>query len=345
MGKKVLHILNTSKFSGAENVVVTLIEAFCKMSDDTEFIYVSPDGSIRKVLEEKKITFEPVKAVSVSELRRVIKKYKPDIIHAHDFTASIIAALAAGKISVISHLHNNGPWLKKYCIKSFAYGISCIKYRHILSVSDSIFSEYVFGRFIKGKGAVIGNPINTLKVAGLAERAEESETFDVCFLGRLCEAKDPVRFVEIVRKLSESIPVKTVIIGDGPYRQKVEEKILEYGLGESIVLKGFLSNPYGILKKSKALCAPSKWEGFGLMAVEALSLGVPVAASPVGGLVDIVTDRCGKFCQTDSEFVDFLESVLKDEETFKTYSQAAKDRAKELDNMDDYYNKIKSFYS
>ena len=110
----ILHILNTGSFSGAENVVISIINEFQKRNiENIELIYVSLEGSIRKRLEKEKIKYEPIKKMSVGEIKRVIKKYNPDIIHAHDFTASIICAVSAKKIPVISHIHNNCPWLKK----------------------------------------------------------------------------------------------------------------------------------------------------------------------------------------------------------------------------------------
>lgn len=344
MGKKVIHILNTSKFSGAENVVITIIEAFRKLKDDTEFIYVSPAGSIGDILKEKNISYEPVKKVSVQEIRRVIRTFKPDIIHAHDFTASIIASVSAGRVPVVSHIHVNSPWMKRCCFNSLVYGLSCIKYKYILGVSASVFSEYVFRKFIKRKTAVVGNPIDTSKVSKLAEESGPGGEYEVCFLGRLCESKDPVRFVEIIKKLDEKLPVKAVMMGDGPYREIVKNKILEYGLEEKIALKGFVKNPYGILKGSKILCAPSKWEGYGLMAVEALSLGVPVVTAPVGGLVDIVTSECGSLCKTDEEYTDSIYRLLTDNEFYEEASNSALKRAAEIDNIKDYCFNLARIY-
>ena len=47
-------------------------------------------------------------------LKKAIEKIQPDIIHAHDFTAGILAASLINRIPIINHLHNNSPWLKKY---------------------------------------------------------------------------------------------------------------------------------------------------------------------------------------------------------------------------------------
>jgi len=344
MKKRIMHILNSSSFSGAENVVITLVEGFRKFHNDTEFIYVSPEGSISEVLKEKSICYEPVQSLSASEVKRVIKKVKPDIIHAHDFTASIVAAFCCKKIPVISHIHNNTPWIGRYCINSFIYGLSCIKYKHIFGVSSSVFDEYVFGKLIRKKASVIGNPVDISRIIGMAEESTDKERYDICFLGRLSEPKDPVRFVEIINSLNEIVPVKAVMVGEGSCRTLVEKKIFEYDLKDEITLKGFVKNPYGILKNSKVLCAPSKWEGFGIMAVEALTLGKPVVAAPVGGLVDIVTKDCGSLCRTDKEYIDFLYKLITDDTFYEELSRGAFKRTGELDNIKDYCHSLAEIY-
>ena len=346
MSRRVLHILNTSSYSGAENVIITLIEGFRSFfSEKIDFVYVSYDGSIREVLEKHNISFEPIYAMSLSEIKRVKKKYKPDIIHAHDFTASIICAAASGRTPVISHIHNNSPWIKKLCINSITYGLSCIKYKKILGVSASVFDEYVFGELIRTKAEVIGNPIDVSKIQRHADEADDNDAFDVVFLGRLSEQKDPMRFIDIINDVKNNYPdISAVMVGDGVLRQQAEEKIQRLNLGNNITLKGFVSNPYGILKNSKMLCIPSKWEGFGLVAVEALALGKPVLAAPAGGLPGIVTEACGGVFGSDEEFADEIVKLLEDEEYLIRKENRALERAEEIDNIEEYIEHIGNIY-
>ena len=99
-----------------------MINAFRKYDPQQyKFVYVSLEGSIRERLKQEHIKYEAIEKVSRREIQRVIHKYHPSIIHAHDFTASIICASVAGKIPVISHIHNNSPWLRKVCINSIGY--------------------------------------------------------------------------------------------------------------------------------------------------------------------------------------------------------------------------------
>lgn len=345
MKQRVLHILNTGSYSGAENVVITIIEAFRKYGNDTEFVYVSLDGPIREVLQKNKIEFEPISKMKVSEIKRIIKKHRPDIIHAHDFTASIICSAAVSKIPIISHLHNNPPWIKTYCLNSFIYGLTCIKYKKILGVSESVFDEFVFGKQIKSKTCVIGNPIDISKIQKRSDETVDNESYDVVFLGRLTEQKNPLMFIDIIAKSKKSLPeITAVMLGEGELRADIEKKISEYQLENNIKLKGFVSNPYGILRNSKLLCIPSKWEGFGLAAVEALALGKPVLASPVGGLPGIVTKECGGVFGSDEEFTDEIVKLLEDEEYLSAKEHKALERAEEIDNIEGYIKQIGNIY-
>ena len=192
---KVMHVLNTGKYSGAENVVITLINATKANVDAT---YVSLDGEIRDYLSENDIKFEAIDKLVVQEIKRVIKRVHPDIIHAHDFTAGIICS-AATSIPVINHLHNNSPWLRRYNLRGVVYGMSCLRYKKILTVSEAVMNEYVLGGMFKKKNVVVGNPVDVNRIRGLASVENViTEEYDIAFLGRLSAAKNPLFFLDIV---------------------------------------------------------------------------------------------------------------------------------------------------
>ena len=343
--KTVLHLLNTNTYSGAENVAITLIRAMKKLYPDYRLVYVSPDGPIRERLIADGVEFEPIEKISRKEVRRVIKKYRPALIHAHDFTASIVSAYSTLRVPVISHVHNNTPWLKRFCINSVVYGLSTLRYKKVLGVSPSVFDEFIFGRFVRRKSEVIGNPIDLEKIREAAESAEIKDGYDVVFLGRLNEAKNPLMFLEIIAELKKSRELKAVMIGDGEMRAEVEAKIVELGLGDTVELLGFVSNPHGILAASKVLLMTSSWEGYGLVAAEALALGKPVVATPVGGIPTIIKGGEGVLVSEVPEFVSALESLLTDEEGYREVSRLAVKRANEIDNLGEYAEKINRFYS
>lgn len=339
---KVMHILNTGTYSGAENVVISIIT---HMEKDIQCVYVSLEGSIGKILKKYNITYYPIEKLTILNIKRAIKDEKPDIIHAHDFTASIITSIVANNIPVISHLHNNPPWIKKINLKTIVYGISCLKYKKILTVSNSVMKEYIFGSRFYKKTIVVGNPIIPKDIIKKSKIALKKDSYDIVSLGRFTLQKDPEKFLNIIKKLNQKIPnLKVGMIGMGEMYDFIKEKIIEMKLENVIECLGFIDNPYGILGNSKLLCIPSRWEGFGLVAVEALSLGKPVVASNVGGLPGIIDDNSGKICQNIDEFITEIYMLLSNQEYYEKKSSSARNRAEFLDNKDIYFKKIREAY-
>ena len=285
--------------------------------------------------------------MSVKEIRRIVKQEKPDIIHAHDYTASIIAAISGVKPKIISHLHNNAPWIKKYGLYSILYYITTIKYHNILTVSNSIIKEYVFGKSISNKVIMVGNPIDTQKVIIKAKESNETGIkYDILFLGRLEKPKNPIRYIEIIKQVKEKFPqIKTAMIGDGKLMNKCREKIIELKLENNIEMLGFCTNPYAILKETKMLLITSDWEGYGLVATEALILGVPVITNNVGGLPDIIDDSCGKIVNSNEEFLEEIEKLLNNKKILKDKKTKCLEKIKLLENKDRYYKKIEELYN
>lgn len=342
---KVLHLLNSNRFSGAENVACQIIEMF-REDTELEMRYCSPAGPIRKSLADRGIPFVPMERLSFREVKRVVKEQRPDMIHAHGFRASMIAAGSVKKIPVISHLHSSAPWMKKFGLRSFAYIATCMRYSAILTVSDSVFDKYVFGKYFHKKLHVMGNPVNVQNIRQKAQAYIEESAYDVGFCGRLSAPKNPLFFLDILYDIKKELPnVKVGIIGDGELRNKIEAKIIKSALSENIVLYSFVSNPYPIMKNFKILCMPSLWEGYPMVAVEALSLGVPVVCSAVGGLPEIVTDDGGKICALKEEYVQEIIKLLRDPQYRSQKSSGANRLAEKLGNVQEYRHRLHSIYT
>jgi len=340
---KIIHLLNTNSYSGAENVVITIINS---MKDDYVFYYASFDGPIKEKIVNERIHFYNIKKMSIFYIRKLVKDLKPDVIHAHDFTTSMICALSGINISIISHIHKNPPWLKKIGVYSIAYFLSSFRYKKILMVSDSILNEYVFSNLIRQKSEVIGNPIETSRVIKKSKIKSCNKYYDIIFLGRLSEPKNPLKFIEIIGRLVEgNNKVKAAMIGSGEMMDLCKKQIMDNNLSENIDLLGFIDNPYPILSNSKVLLMPSKWEGFGLAAVEALALGIPVIATPVGGLPGIVDDDCGEICNNDENMIDEIKKLLHNDLYYSNKRSGALKKAKSIENIEDYIGNMGLLYS
>lgn len=342
--KRILHILNSNSYSGAENVVITIIE---NMKDTYDCAYLSPRGPISKVLAEKDIPYIAVEKLSVRTIRQAIADFQPDLIHAHDFRAGMLSCLTGTHISLINHLHNNSPWLKHFSPWTIAYAFCCRKFDRILTVSASVMDEFIFGKYFQNKTKIVGNPVDLKKIQLLADESTLKDGSDIIFLGRLTPQKNPYFFLKVMNRVVKKIPdVQIAVVGDGELRSQFESQIKEYHLEHNVKMYGFQSNPYGLVQNSKVMCMPSLWEGFGLAAVEALCLGIPVVCSGAGGLSDFIDEQCGMICGEDLEkYVDEIIKLLSDESYRRQKSKVSKIQAEHIANIRPYIESILEQYN
>ena len=339
---RILHLLKSDKFSGAENVVLTIMNLF----PEEEMIYASPDGPIRKVVEEAGHRFYALKSSKIGSVKKAIAELKPDIIHAHDFSMATNAAWAADKTPVIAHLHNNPPWLGKIHPKSVMFALALPRIQQVISVSESVQKEYLFGWLMNGKNTVLGNFVDVERVRRMAQEPCPCGDVDLVFLGRLTKQKEPLLFCEIVKEVKEkNSGVTARMIGDGELSSEVKNYISANGLQNTIEMVGFQSNPYTYLKCGKIMVMPSAWEGFGLAAVESLSLGIPVLCSGVGGLKNIVNESCGAICTQTQEYVDEISQLLNVETDWDQIEKDCRSRAKIFSDKEDYKEALKNIYN
>ena len=342
--RKVVFLQKSNIYSGAENIVIKIMKLLSQK--DYSCVYVSPDGEIREFVEEIGLTFYPIVDSSIVSVRKAICQIQPDIIHTTDYGMSTYASLLNLGIPIVAHLHNNAPWLKNPLYpKTILFAKALKNINQVISVSPSIEKEFVYRNLLKKKNHVIYNVVDIERVRKLATECKSNEKFDIAFLGRLTSPKNPLLFCKIVMKYKEiNEHVKAVMIGEGELRNEVEQFINKNNLKDNILLMGFQKNPYKIINNSKILLMPSKYEGFGLVAVESLALGIPVVCSGVGGLKDIITEKCGAICSETFEYSKEIQKLLNDEQYYKKKSQNAKINAQRFGNLKLYIERILEVY-
>ena len=346
--KKVLFVLATSKFSGAENVAITIIE---NMNKNYDMAYASLNGDIKKNLEHKKIDFIPMKKLSLKEVKRIIEKFNPDIIHANDYRTSFLCSIAKGDRVLISHLHNNVPWLSKRCMNSFIFLYFAKKSYKVLTVSESIKKEFIYSDRISDKFVCIDNPVSCSKIINMVDGKDKNKKYDICCVARVTKQKNPLRFLKVIEAVKEKYPnIKAIWVGDfnkeDQYTKEVFEYTKEKSLENNVEFIGFKDNPYEYMNMSKVFLLTSDWEGYGLVAFEALSLGLPCVVSNVGGLVNIVNETCGKLCDIKKiyDYSDELCELLTSDKYYSMKSKKAISRSRQLDNIESYCEKLNELY-
>jgi glycosyltransferase involved in cell wall biosynthesis len=210
-----------------------------------------------------------------------------------------------------------------------------------------VFDEHIYRCVLKRKGEIIPNSIDIKKIKNLAEEHVISKNYSLFFLGRLCEEKDPFFFIDLAANLSRvTSGFSAALIGDGPLYSSCRAKIEELNMRNNIEMYGFLRNPYPLLKNASILVMPSRWEGFGLVALEAMCLGVPVLARPVGGLKSIISESGGGFlCDTTEQFIERASKILRDSEFRQKIGEKGQSWVSENLAYSTYLDKFRKIYT
>ena len=335
---KVLHILSSNKYSGAENVACTIIK---HINNKYEMIYCSPEGPIENVLKTKGINYFPIKSFKKRDLQKVVNDFKPDIIHAHDNKATILAARLNYKCKKISHIHGNNKILNTINIKTLIFNYFSKYIDFFIWVSDSALNDYYFKDNIISKSVVLYNVVDKNEIIKKSKLESIDYRFDLIYLGRLGYPKNPRRLLKIISMLKQKKnDISVAIVGDGPEREYMENYISDNNLDNNIKMFGYKSNPYPILSKSKILIMTSIYEGTPMCALEAQALGKPIVATPVDGLKKIVIDGYNGFLTNDDD--DFVDKILLALDN--NYSDNVIKLFDDNNNINNYISKIEDIY-
>ncbi|MBN2290857.1 MAG: glycosyltransferase [Pirellulales bacterium] len=340
---KILHLLASSQPAGAQRVAIDLASG---LAADYSVGYASPKGPIAELLQSNQIPFLPLHSMSLHEITRVVSAFQADIVHAHDFRASTVAALLPKKARLVSHLHSNWPWARSINFRTLAYRAALSRLARVIVVSRSIVDEYAFQRALRRKARVIANVVHGDRITMHAQETEH-EPFDLGFVGRLEPQKNPILFLRIVKLVKNQIGrVRAVIVGSGTMESECRCQIAELGLVDDVLMAGYQRNPYTYMRCSRMLAVPSKHEGFGLVALEAMLLGVPVLASATGGLMELVNSSGGgAICQSPEEFATKAVEWLKQGDLRRQLGARARTWAQRHSDVNAYLDQFRDLYA
>lgn len=226
---------------------------------------------------------------------RLVRRWRPDVIHVH-------FAVPSGPVAwVVSRLYRI-PYVLTAHLGDVPGGVpekTGRWFRWIYPLTPSLWtraaqvvavSEYTRQLALQAYPVdiqVIPNGVDlNLLDPGIIEVGNPPQ---VVFAARLMAQKNPVEFVNILAKVSD-LPWRCVMMGDGPLRGEVEAAIKHHGLKERFVMPGWVT-PEEVLaqfKRSDLLFMPSLSEGFPVVGVQGIAMGLAIVGSQAGGMVDLV---------------------------------------------------------
>ena len=292
--------------------------------------------------------YEPYELALSSKLYDVISKYEIDVLHVHYAIPHAYAAYMAKKIlnengyeiPIVTTLHGtditlvgNHPFYKP------AVTFSINKSDIVTCVSKSLMEDtrQFFG--IEREIKVIPNFIDIDKYSALHNTCEKNVIAQgdekiIVHISNFRPLKRIIDVIKIFEKINSKINSKLIMVGDGPEKKKAKDYLRKNNLKNRVIFVGKTNEVDQILCSSDLFLLPSEKESFGLAALEAMALKVPVVSTNTGGLPELNINGNSGYT-SDIGDIDSMASnaikILSDKSLKKKYRSQAFENAKKYD--------------
>jgi len=371
---KIAVLATVTDFGGAERVVLSLTEhikndefdlvpiifTVPSFTDNIFFKHLDRAGKkyYKVYVNNHKIKYlNPL--ANIFETYRLLKRNKFDLIHTHGYRADVLGIFLARLLGlpVISTCHgfiSNDLHLTLYnrldlFILRFA--------RKIIAVSESIKSSLIKSGIKESSVTLIQNAVNgsysveahtrnrktKRKYCGMTE-----DDFVVGYVGRLSEEKGVGHLIEAIALLNKSgIPAKLLIIGEGPQRIELADRVKRANLEEKVFFTGFQDDVECWLSAMDVFTLPSLTEGTPVSLLEAMACGIPVVATAVGGVPQVIDSGKNGVLVSPGNPQDIKEAVqllYKSEKLRNGLSGEAQKTINSQYNIEEWTRRIESEY-
>jgi glycosyltransferase involved in cell wall biosynthesis len=309
---RVVHIIKVVRAAGAEQHLITLLGGLRSQGIDARMILLvepqNPMQNYTAALEAQGVPVQPMvirhhaDATIVLRLKQALEALAPDIVHTHLIHADLYGTLAARWIGVpvISSRHNDDAFRYRTPVRLVNRVLWSMTTAGI-AISDAIkaFSIKVEGATPKQMHRIhygLDTSIKPLDRTATKKKwvAELQLPPDVQLIGMVCRLIEQkgVRYgLEAFIQLAERFPsAYLLVVGEGPLRSELEARTQAAGLSNRVHFPGWRSDTQALMAGLDILLAPSLWEGFGLVLLEAMAQQTAIVASRVSAIPEVVMD-------------------------------------------------------
>lgn len=292
---KILYVITGLGLGGAEKVLVDLADKMLQRGHQVKIVYLTGKALVKP--KETDIEIISLRLFNISNIikafiiyNKVLKDYKPDIVHAHMIHANIFTR--------INRIFFKVPYLLCSAHSSNEGGnVRMLMYRLTNFLSDfnsNVSNEATLS--LINKGAFNKNNLSTVYNGVDLDRfkknhvVKEDNYISILAVGRFNAAKDYPNLIHAISKLKKSTLVKfsLKIAGDGELRPLIENLIRELDLMDVIELLGKRSDIPDLLNKSDIFVLASEHEGLPTVVIEAMACQCYVVATDCGGTKEIM---------------------------------------------------------
>lgn len=345
---KIVQMLPRLSSGGVETGVVDLSSRLVKLGHNA--VIISGGGELVKQLEANGIKHYTLPVHSKNPLtvlrmipavKRILREEKADLLHARSRVPAIIGFYAARSARIVFVTTCHGYYSKKPFSFSRVMG-----WGKLVIVISQVIAKRMMDDFNvpyrRIRLVYRGVDIEKFKYREPDESAKQEYTIGI--IGRLSPVKGHKYFLRSVSKVIKSVPrVKALIVGDAPpdkegYKQELESLVNRLGLSRYVEFLGRRSDIPDILPKlDVVVLATTVPEGFGRVVIEGFAAGVPVVATRVGGVTEIMRDGENGLLvppEDPQSMGEAIVKLLKDRSLAKRIAQRARKDAEEKFNLD-----------
>lgn len=302
---RLLVVVTLAEVGGAQAYVRDLLPAATEELDVT--VAAHGEGPLRAAALACGVPFVPLRhlrrelsplhdALALVELVGLCRRLRPDIVHLNSSKAGVLGRVAGAVARVPARVFTVHGWAFKAAsgraASAYLWADRAVRplTTMVVCVSETERQAGLRARACSaGKTVVIRNAVD---VDGMPVRAPQTRTsrpLEVVSVGRLAEPKD---FETLVTALAGLPPgtARLTILGDGPLRGEIEDLLRRLGVADSVVLAGEVADVRQRLAVADVFVLSSRSEGLPISVLEAMAAGLPVVASDVGGLHEVVVD-------------------------------------------------------
>ena len=302
---KVMLVITGMSMGGAEKVVANLADALAQSGCEVLIVYlkakpfqVSPQSpDVRVVCVGINSVFDFFSGYA--KFRRIVREFKPDVVHSHMFHATMLTRLARlttaipSMISTAHNAHDGGR------LRALAYRAT----DRLTDISTNVSCEAVEmfvdkGAVPEGRMVPIHNGIAVDKFQPVPDAREKVRAaFGIapdCKLyvaaGRLSILKDYPNMFQALVRLPSELEFKLLIAGDGVLRDSLEKMVSELGLESRVQFLGIRGDVAELMSAADVFVLSSSGEGFALVVAEAMACECVVVATDCGGVREVLGD-------------------------------------------------------
>ncbi len=304
---RVLHIMSTVSGGGVERRRLSLAKAFKGSNFQMKLVGTFKGGAIAEQIEENGVEIievgdfnGPFHWEKHKKVQKVIDEFKPHIIHGAVYEGVTMAAINGflKKVPIIILEETSDPQNRSskadFLLRVFSWTAD-----KFIAIAPNV-ADYLRNRakisekkiITINNGVEIPRLVSEEEVGSLKKQLNISEVdFIIGSVGRLFN--DHKKFTDIVEAVAllNQPDVKLLIVGSGPDEELIRQKAIDLNIQDKVVFAGYQYDTAPFYQIMDLFCIASQREGFGLVAAEAMLHQLPVIATKVGGLQNVVKDN------------------------------------------------------